>query len=60
MAKVNYTDEQVKELVTLYSELGNKGLDHISEKMEKSVPSIRAKLIKEGVYVPEEKKAAAR
>lgn len=60
MPKVNYTNEQVKKLITLYSEKGNKGLDEIAETLEKSVPSIRAKLIKEGVYVPEEKKAATR
>lgn len=46
----NYTDEQVAEAVQMYGELGNEGLDAIAEKLEKSVASVRSKLVREGVY----------
>lgn len=51
----NYTDEQVEQLHQLYSELGNEGLDEICETMGKSLASVRAKLVKDGLYVAPEK-----
>ena len=55
MPKVNYTDEQVTELKTMYAELGNKGLEEIAEHFSKSVRSVRAKLVREHVYVAPDK-----
>lgn len=52
----NYSEDEVKYLLQMYDTLGNKGLDEIAEKLKKSVVSVRSKLIKEGVYVAEEKK----
>lgn len=46
----NYTTEMVEQLLALYEELGNEGLDKIAEKMNKPVRSIRSKLVREGVY----------
>ena len=52
MAKTaNYTDEQVQSITDMYNELGNDGLDQIAESVSKTVRSIRAKLVREGVYV---------
>ena len=56
MAQPNYNDDEVKTLLAMYAELGNKGIDEIALKLEKSVPSVRSKLIREKVYEPEEKK----
>ena len=55
MPKVNYTDEQVTELKDMYAELGNDGLEQIAEHFTKSVRSVRAKLVREQVYVAPEK-----
>lgn len=55
MTKINYTEDQVSLIKKLYSELGNKGLKEIAEKINKSIPSVRAKLIREGVYIPDNK-----
>ena len=52
MAKnTNYTDDQVQSITEMYNELGNDGLDQIAESVSKTVRSIRAKLVREGVYV---------
>lgn len=53
--KVNYTDEQVNLLRSMYSELGNAGLEQIAAKLEKSVRSVRAKLVRDGLYVSPDK-----
>lgn len=53
--KVNYTDEQVNLLRSMYSELGNAGLEQIAAKLEKSVRSVRAKLVRDGLYVTPDK-----
>lgn len=58
MAQPNYNDDEVKILKEMYAELGNKGIDDIAKALDKSVPSVRSKLIREKVYVPEEKKPA--
>lgn len=52
MAKTaNYTAEQLQTIADMYDELGNDGLDQIAEAVEKTVRSVRAKLVREGVYV---------
>lgn len=47
----NYTDAQVEKLVNMYQSLGNEGLDEIATALNKSVRSVRSKLVREGVYV---------
>ena len=51
----NYSEQEVETLLKMYKNLGNKGLDQIAETLSKSVVSVRSKLIREGVYVVEEK-----
>lgn len=51
----NYTEEQRNQIITMYEELGNNGLPKIAETIGKTLNSVRAKLVKEGVYVPPEK-----
>jgi len=58
--KVNYTEEDVTKLTSLYQELGNEGMDQIAETLGKSVRSVRAKLVREGIYIAPEKKASAK
>ncbi len=48
---VNYTSEMVEKMVAMYEELGNEGLDQIADAMDKSVRSVRSKLVREGVYI---------
>jgi len=57
---VNYTEEMVSQLHELYAELGNDGLDEIAQKLEKPVRSIRAKLVRDGIYVAPTKSATAK
>ena len=57
---VNYTEEMVSQLHTMYTELGNEGLDQIAEALEKPVRSVRAKLVRDGLYVASPKSAAAK
>jgi hypothetical protein len=56
--KVNYTDTDMSVLTNMYGELGNDGLDRIAETLNKTVRSVRAKLVREGLYVAPEKGAA--
>ena len=56
--KVNYTDTDMSVLTTMYGELGNEGLDRIASTLNKTVRSVRAKLVREGLYVAPEKGAA--
>ena len=58
--KVNYTEEDVTKLTSMYQELGNEGMDQIAETLGKSVRSVRAKLVREGIYIAPEKKASAK
>lgn len=58
----NYTDAQASELVEAYSAATNEGeretvVATFSEKFGKNVKSIRAKLVREGVYVKKTYKA---
>ena len=58
-SKVNYTEAMVEQMIQMYAELGNEGLDTIAETIGKPVRSVRSKLVREGVYVaaPEKPKA---
>jgi DNA polymerase I-like protein with 3'-5' exonuclease and polymerase domains len=56
----NYTAEMVDSMIEMYNELGNDGLDQIAESMDKTVRSVRSKLVREGVYVASPKKTAAK
>lgn len=58
--KVNYTAADIATLTNMYGELGNEGLDRIAETLGKSVRSVRAKLVREGLYVAPEKGATAK
>ena len=55
---VNYSEEMVSRLHEMYAELGNDGLDQIAETLEKPIRSIRAKLVRDGLYVAPPKSAA--
>ena len=50
-AKVNYTDDMVQTLLSMYAELGNEGIEQIAQTIGKPVRSVRSKLVREGVYV---------
>ena len=56
----NYSAEMVDSMVAMYNELGNDGLDQIAAELDKTVRSVRSKLVREGVYVASPKKAAAK
>lgn len=51
--KVNYTDEQTQDLITRYE--GGQSVEDIAEAVGRAVRSVRAKLVREGVYVAPEK-----
>jgi hypothetical protein len=48
----------VDSMIEMYNELGNDGLDQIAESLDKTVRSVRSKLVREGVYVASPKKTA--
>ena len=56
----NYTAEMVAQMIDLYEQLGNEGMDKIAETLGKPVRSVRSKLVREGVYIatPAKPKAA--
>jgi hypothetical protein len=54
----NYTEEMTERLHQMYAELGNEGIDQICETLGKTPASIRAKLVKDGLYVAPEKQPA--
>lgn len=61
MAKtVNYTDDQLDTLRSMYAELGNEGMEQIATALGKSERSVRSKLVREGVYVAAPKTTAVR
>jgi hypothetical protein len=57
---VNYTDEMVQRMVSMYEQLGNEGMDEIAEAIGRPVRSVRSKLVREGVYVAAPTKAKAK
>ena len=57
---VNYTEAQTEQLHNLYAELGTAGLDKIADQLGKSVRSVRAKLVRDGLYTAGEKASASK
>lgn len=49
--KMNYTEAMVEQILTMYGELGNDGMDAIAAAVGRPVRSVRAKLVREGAYV---------
>lgn len=47
-----YSDKETKKLIKLYSSLGTENLEGIAVELNKTVRSVRSKLVKEGIYVP--------
>ena len=56
--KANYSAEDMDKLTALYAEKGNAGMDEIATTLGKTVRSVRAKLVREGIYVAPVKGAA--
>jgi len=56
----NYTAEMIDSMIEMYNDLGNDGLEEIAESLDKTVRSVRSKLVREGVYVASPKKSAAK
>lgn len=56
----NYTEEMVAKLHQMYADLGNDGIEQIAQELGKPVRSIRAKLVRDSIYVASEKKATAK
>ena len=56
----NYTAEMVDQMVSMYNELGNDGIGQIAAELDKSVRSVRSKLVREGVYIASPKKSASK
>ena len=55
----NYTESMVEQMLSMYAELGNEGLDTIAATLSRPVRSVRSKLVREGVYVAAEKPTKA-
>lgn len=60
MKEVNYTQEMTDKAVSMYQEGGNAALDTIAEALNRSVASVRSKLVREGVYKADPKTATAK
>ena len=58
MATPNYTAEQTENMIARYE--AGESLDSIAEGLNKSVNSVRAKLVREGVYTPAERTVVAK
>lgn len=58
-SKVNYTEAMVEQMLTMYAELGNDGIEQIADALNKPVRSVRSKLVREGAYVAAEKPVKA-
>ena len=54
-AKVNYTVDMVNTATVFYAENGNEGMAELAALLGRSVRSVRAKLVREGVYVADVK-----
>lgn len=57
--KENYSVEAVERAKSMYADLGNDGIPSIAEALGKTVRSIRAKLVREGVYIAASKPVKA-
>ena len=51
----NYTEAMVEQMLSMYAELGNDGIEAIATELKRPVRSVRSKLVREGVYVAETK-----
>ena len=59
MAKqVNYTEDLTNEIIADYDGGNGMSVEDIADKIGKPVASVRAKLVREQVYVPQEKPKA--
>ena len=47
----NYTPEMLEKIKAMYADLGNVGIEEIAETFNKTIRSLRSKLVREGVYV---------
>ena len=47
-----YSTEETKKLIKLYDEFGTENIELIAEELNKTIRSVRSKLVREGVYVP--------
>ena len=47
----NYTTEMLDQIKAMYADLGNEGIEEIADTFNKTVRSIRSKLVREGAYV---------
>ena len=56
----NYTAEMVAEMIEMYNEVGNDGLEDIATAMGKTVRSVRSKLVREGQYIASPKSATSK
>jgi hypothetical protein len=60
LKSANYTAAMVDQMVTMYNELGNDGIEDIAIELDKSVRSVRSKLVREGVYIASPKQSASK
>ncbi len=51
----NYTEEETQLAIGMYEKGGNESITNIAEKLNKSINSVRAKLVREKVYVAPDK-----
>jgi hypothetical protein len=59
--KVNYTTAMVETMLSMYTDLGNDGIEEIARTLGRPIRSVRSKLVREGVYVaPAEKPKAVK
>lgn len=56
--RVNYTEEQTAALIERYQ--AGESVESLAESMGKAVKSVRAKLVREGVYIAPEKPVKAK
>ena len=57
---VNYTEAMIATLHARYAEVGNEGLEAIATELQRSVTSVRMKLVADGLYVKPESKVTAK
>lgn len=50
-AKSAYTQEETEQLLKLYKKYGTEHIEEIAKELNKTVKSVRSKLVKEKVYV---------
>ena len=56
MSREGYSEQDRQKALDMYAQLGNDGLETIADELGKTINSVRAKLVKEGVYIIPEKK----